>query len=256
MLFGAQLYSARDLCQTPEGLYETMKAVKEMGYASVQLSGFPFEHRQARRFADELGLHIGLTHTLIPDIINKTDEVIENHKALGCEVVGVGYPTGYFIGDTRLVDIDKMIGDLNPAAEKLEKAGLRLAYHNHWFEFTDSPDESVMEVLFNKTNWLFTFDTGWAHYAGEDVCELIRRYKDRLRFAHLKDYREPAFEGEGEGERTVALYQGLAPMTDIIKALENAGTEAAYVEQDTCPNGPLEDLRASIEALRAHGFVL
>lgn len=256
MLFGAQLYSARDLCKTPEGLYETMRSIKEMGYASVQLSGFSFEHRQAREFADELGLHIGLTHTPIPDIIGKTEEVIENHKALGCEVVGVGYPGGYFIGDTKLVDIGKMIEDLSPAADKLEKAGLRLAYHNHWFEFDPSLDESVMETLFRRTGWLFTFDTGWAHYAGVDVCALIERYKDRLRFVHLKDYREPAFDGEGEGERTVALYQGLAPMSEIIEALKAAGTEAAYVEQDTCPNGPIEDLRASIEAIKAHGFAL
>lgn len=256
MLFGAQLYTARDLCQTPEGLYKTMKELKDMGYASVQFSGFPFEYKTAREFADKLELHVGLTHTPIPEIINNTDQVIENHKILGCSVVGVGYPTGYFIGDTRKVRIKDMIDDLDPAAEKLEKAGLKLAYHNHWFEFDPTLEESVLETIFRETGWLMTFDTGWAHYAGTDVCALIRRYKDRLRYVHLKDYRSPAFDGEFEGDRTVSLFTGLAPMEDIIKALEAAGTEAAYVEQDTCPNGPMADLKASIDAIKAHGFGL
>ena len=39
VLTGAQLYSVRTLTQTPESMDAALKAIKEMGYTSVQLSG-------------------------------------------------------------------------------------------------------------------------------------------------------------------------------------------------------------------------
>ena len=38
-LIGAQLFSMRDRTQTPEDLLATLKALKAVGYNSVQLSG-------------------------------------------------------------------------------------------------------------------------------------------------------------------------------------------------------------------------
>lgn len=46
-------------------------------------------------YADELDLHIGLTHTSLNEIINNTDKVIADHLILGADVVGLGYPHGY-----------------------------------------------------------------------------------------------------------------------------------------------------------------
>ena len=39
MKLGAQLFSLRTSCETPEDLFNTMKRVKEMGYEIAQASG-------------------------------------------------------------------------------------------------------------------------------------------------------------------------------------------------------------------------
>ena len=80
MIIGAQLYSVRDKCVSEETIKATFKAMKEIGYTSVQISGFPYDAQKARDYADEYGLHIGLTHTAIDQIINNTQQIIKNHK--------------------------------------------------------------------------------------------------------------------------------------------------------------------------------
>ena len=39
MRIGAQFYTVRDFCKTPEGLAESLARVAEIGYTTVQISG-------------------------------------------------------------------------------------------------------------------------------------------------------------------------------------------------------------------------
>ena len=91
MLFGAQLYSLRDKCTDEAGVRETYRRVKEMGYECVQISGgaaLPGDTYAA--ILKESGLSAPTTHTAFDLIVNKTEEVIEAHKAIGADVVGLG----------------------------------------------------------------------------------------------------------------------------------------------------------------------
>ena len=133
MKIGAQLYSINVKCKTEEGIRETFKTMKEQGYKSVQISGFAFDAEKLKGYAEEFGLHIGLTHTAIPKIIEETDTVIREHKVMGADVVGIGYPAGYV--EDGIVNVDKLIEDLAPAVKKIQEAGLGFAYHNHSLEF-------------------------------------------------------------------------------------------------------------------------
>ena len=56
MIIGAQLYSVRDKCGSEEGIKATLKKMKEIGYISVQISGFAYDAQKARDYADEYGL--------------------------------------------------------------------------------------------------------------------------------------------------------------------------------------------------------
>lgn len=256
MIIGAQLYSVCNKCDSDEGIRMTFKTMKEYGYDSVQISGFAYDPEKTRQFADELGLHIGLTHTEIPEIINETDEVIRKHKILGADVVGVGYPGEY--QKDGLVLIDQLIADLSPAAKKIEEAGLKLAYHNHYMEFVDLGGFNAMDVLYEKTNWNFTLDTGWVDYAGADAVATIKKYADRLQYVHIKDFRAPKEEGELHVNRIVPIYYGATPMDDIMQALNDVGTvKVAYVEQDNAVEAedPYGEMKKSIDALRAKGWV-
>ena len=65
VLTGAQMYSVRTLTQTQEGLDATLKALKEMGYTSVQLSGQnpALDPSAVRDALDKYGLICPATHT-------------------------------------------------------------------------------------------------------------------------------------------------------------------------------------------------
>lgn len=256
MNIGAQLYTVRDKCKNNEDLRATFGELKKMGYTSVQVSGFDYDAQTVRDIADEFGLHIGLTHTGIEDIIQKTDEVINKHKILGADVVGIGSPEKYRVEDD--IKVDEMISDLAPAVEKIEAAGLKVAFHNHYVEFYDRGGYTVMDVLYEKTSWNFILDTAWVHYAGDDVVEVINKYKDRLKYVHIKDYSVGGDDIGAVVEGLCPLYEGKMPMDEVMKALEDVGTvEIAYVEQDNGPNkeNSLEEMRKSINALKAKGWI-
>ena len=256
MKIGAQLYSINVKCKTDEGIRETFKTMKEQGYQSVQMSGFDYDAEKVKAYADEFGMHIGLSHTPIPRIIEETDAVIRDHKIMGAEVVGVGYPTGYL--ENNIVDIERLMSDLAPAAKKIQEAGLGFAYHNHAMEFTTKDGKYDMDVLFEKTNWLFTLDTGWCNVAGADVFAAIKKYASRLKYVHLKDFREPREEDTKDSDRIVPLFHGKVPMAEIIEALKEVGTvEVAYVEQDNASQAedPYGEMKESMEQLKARGYV-
>lgn len=256
MLIGAQLYSVCKKCDTEEGIRETIKTMKELGYQSVQVSGFAYDAEKLRSYADEFGMHIGLTHTAAADILNNTDEVIRKHKILGADVVGIGSASGYVNGD--IIRIDDFIRDFTPAVEKIQAAGLKFAFHNHYKEFYDLGGYCYMDELYEKTNWNFTLDVGWADFAGVDAVAYINKYKDRLQYVHLKDYREEREGDKAPSSRLVPIYSGLVPMDKIVQALVDVGTvKVAYVEQDNASQtpDPYGEMKKSIEAIKAHGWL-
>lgn len=255
MKFGAQLFSVNNKCQSAEDILATFKKMKEIGYESVQLSGFPYEAESTRAAADEVGIHIGLSHTPIPDIINNTDEVIRKHLVTGADTVGVGFPAGYL--EDGKIKYEELVRDLSPAVKKIQEAGLNFAYHNHHYEFVDLGGFHMMDYLYENTNWNFILDTGWVNYTGTDVLETIRKYKDRLKYVHLKDFRTPN-EGPETDWGIVALYDGGIDWDAIIRELIDVGTvEIAYVEQDTASKmpDPYGEMEKSFKALKSHGWV-
>lgn len=257
MIIGAQLYSVRVNCQNDEDTKNTLKALKDMGYESVQVSGIPYNAEAFRAMADEIGLHIGLTHTSPVDIINDTDEVIRKHKVLGADVVGIGGLYGKYVVDGKIM-VEDFIAEATPALEKIKAAGLKFAFHNHHREFVDYGGYTVMDQIFEKTDWNFTLDTGWAHVAGVDVLEIIEKYKDRLQYVHLKDFCFDKAEDGTVNYRIVPLYKGEVPVDAIIQKLIDLGiTQVAYVEQDNASDmeDPIGEMKTSIDGLKAHGWV-
>ena len=256
MLIRTQLYSFDLKCTTEEGIRETFKIMKAQGYESVQISGFDYEAEKVKLYAEEFDLHVGLTHTPISKIMNETDEVIRIHKVMGADVVGIGYPSGYV--EDGIVNVDRLISDLKPAVEKIKTAGLGFGYHNHAMEFLDLGGYCTMDILFEKTDWNFILDIGWCDVAGADVVEAIRKYASRLRYVHLKDFREAHESDLYQGDRIVPLYHGLVPLDEAIVALKEAGTVVvAYVEQDNASDAedPYAEMKESIDQLKERGWV-
>ena len=258
MLLGAQLYSVRDKCTDNESIRSTLKALKEFGYESVQVSGFTYEAERVRAYADEFNLHIGLTHTSPSLVLNNTEEVIKTHKILGVDMVGIGYPDGFVdYNNNNRVDAVGLVSAYTDAVKKIQDSGLHFGYHNHAMEFYYFDGERAIDYIYENTNWKLILDTGWAHVAGSDIEKDIAKFADRLKYVHLKDFRKEEPEDKSLGSRIVSIYKGATPIDEIWVALEKAGCEVAYVEQDTAPNFPdsLIEMKNSIDAIKLKGWI-
>ena len=254
MKYGAQLFSVRDLCKTNEGLKDVVLKMKSLGYTSVQLSGFDYDATAARKILDDAQMNAGLTHISVQSLINDPDKIISDHKILGADTVGLGYPAGYTNGKT--VKIEELISVISDSVKKIQDAGLTFAYHNHAMEFADMGGYRAIDVIFEKTDWNIILDAGWVNVTGTDTVKTIQWLAPRLRYVHLKDFHSYEKDGSKVND-IVPLYCGEVPFDDIIPAFIKAGTEVAYIEQDNANESPdpIACMKTSIDALKKKGWI-
>lgn len=252
MIIGAQLYTLRDFCKTPEDFSETLKKVADIGYTSVQVSGtcaYTAEWLAAELKSAGLTCHI--THFDYNRIINDTDNVIAEHKLFGCDHIGIGGMPGWTDG------YDKFVKTAPAAADKIAAAGLKFMYHNHNWEYEMKLDDGrpVMYHLsedFTPEQMGFTLDTYWVKYGGYDVMEEAKRLAGRTPVIHFKDM----FVDE-DGNRLMSWVGGgnAIDFEALIPVFEEGGTKYAYIEQDNC-NGmdPFDCLAKSYSYLTSLGL--
>lgn len=254
MILGAQLYTVREYTKTLEGFAQTLKKVADIGYTTVQVSGTcDFEPEWLRDRLQETGLRCILTHTNPTRIEKETDAVLAAHRIFGCSCVGIGMAPG------GMEEYDGFVHIFKPVSQKIAKAGLQLAYHNHNIEFarTGRDHELFFDRIlqdFTPRELAITFDTYWAQAAGADPAAWLRKLSGRVQNIHLKDMCMAPGEGM-RGARMAAVGEGNMNFEAILAAAQDAGTQYAFVEQDDCyGEDPFACLETSYRNLRALGL--
>ena len=248
---GAQLYTVREYMQTKRSLSATLKKIADMGYKYVQVSGTcKYSGRWMDKQLKKYGLICPLTHYDRNKIYNKTEATIKKHKRFGCDHIGIGYAPL----DSR-ENFDEFYKSAYPASKLIRDNGMQLMYHNHNFEFENKiGDEYIMDVLcreFEPEELGVTLDVYWAKYAGRDPVEEIRKIGKRISCAHLKDL----VECEDGTKRFGYVGEGVLDFVKIMEALEEVGTEYAFVEQDDCyGEDPFLCLKKSYDYLKSLGL--
>lgn len=247
MQIGAQLYTVRDFCKTPEDFAQTLKKVADIGYKTVQVSGTcDFD---AQWLADQLkanDLKCVLTHTAEDKLQNHTQQTIDDHTVFGCPHIGLGYYGDFREGDESA--IEKFISTYGPVAKQMEDAGKVFTYHHHHFEFRKFGGVTILQRLAEAIGQMrITLDTYWVQTAGADPAAWLEAYAGRVPCIHLKDHtwdRKMAVVGEGN-----------INFDRVFLAAEKAGTEYMLVEQDECyGEDPFACLTRSYRNLKAMGF--
>ena len=251
MKIGAQLYTLREFCTTPEDFAQTLQKVAQIGYTTVQVSGTcDFDGAWLKTQLDRCGLTATVTHVKPDRLINETEQTLKQHQAFGCRRIGIGAAPGGISDETY----DKFVSVFRPVAETLYTAGTKFYYHNHWKELTRASDGTpFLEQLcrdFPADRLGIIFDTYWAQYAGADPAYWIERLRGRVDCVHLKD-----MTCVDKVHRMMPIGEGNMNWEGILHACEGAGTEYAYVEQDNC-NGedPFECMRRSYRYLHSLGL--
>jgi len=226
MEFGAQLYTVRDFTQNEEDFKSTLKRIAEIGYKNIQISAVgPIAPEIIKSIADYYGLKIVVTHYDVNKIQNDTKAVIEHHKKLGCENIGIGYFP--FNGESSYY---QFIKDFEKPMKMMKENGMKLHYHNHSFEFERFGQRTGYDILIEETDkdlFGFILDTYWVQVGGKNPSDLIERLKGRISCMHIKDM------SIQNGNQCIAeIMEGNLDFDKILTSCKNSGVQYALVEQD------------------------
>jgi sugar phosphate isomerase/epimerase len=149
---------------------------------------------------------------------------------------------------------DSLIENFKAAADILAEGGIKLAYHNHDFEFQTVNGEYVLDRIYACSDGKFSgeLDTCWVHYAGVDPAAYMLKQKENVRLIHLKDFdcvnlapgplydlvdEDPETDRKqkkiNRGFKYTVLGQGRQDIASILSAAEEIGIEYVIYERDS-----------------------
>lgn len=182
-----QLYSARNF----PPLEPQLEYLAELGYDAVEpwLPAYGDDPKAFRRKIDDAGLACLGFHMPLAGLTEETERFIDIAHTIGAPLM---IPP-WIPPDQRDAKADgwKRLGEaLARGAEMVRDAGLRVAWHNHDFEYVALADGSrPIDLLLDAAgpNVGFEIDCGWVVRGGGDPAAELARYADRIWAIQTKD---------------------------------------------------------------------
>jgi sugar phosphate isomerase/epimerase len=235
-----QLYSVRD--QLAADRSGTLRRLAEIGYRAVEPYDPITDPAGFRAIADDLGLTVSSTHA--PVLGERREEVAAGAAVIGTDTVIVpAIPPDEF---ADAGGVARSAERLNATAAWAAGHGLRLGYHNHYWELISKiGGRPALEVLADQLapEVFLEVDVYWAATGGADVPELLGRLGDRVRYLHVKD--GPATTDDP----MTAVGAGVVPIPDILAA---APADAwRVIELDHCATDMFTALAESFSYVSA-----
>ena len=209
-----QLYSVRDAFAADP--IDTLRRLAAIGFTRVEPYGVLQNAEILRTALSENGLSAPTAHAQLVGVEQRP--VFE----VAAEV-GIGVVIDPYIGTEKWQAADDVAATakaLNEAAAVAAEHGVRVGYHNHWWELESRIDgRSAFEVLADQLDprVVLEVDTYWATAGGEDAAALLKRLGDRVVAIHVKD---GGLATDGTGQ--VPAGQGQVPVADVLAAAPNA----------------------------------
>jgi sugar phosphate isomerase/epimerase len=249
---GIQLYSLRD--ELPKDVTGVIKKVADAGYKEVETYGYSLKNNfwglDPKAFNALLKKH-ALTapsgHFGMDKFI--TDGNPEELKTYieASNIIDGKYITVPYLGDALRADLDgyKKVADrLNEAAEICKASGLKLAYHNHDFEFKAYGETNGYEVMLKNTNpdlVKFELDIYWVVRSGLDPVKLIQTYPGRFSMWHIKDM------DKADNTLNTEVGKGTIDFKKIYDHAKVAGLEHSFMEQENFAIDPFVSIKTSFD---------
>lgn len=234
---GLQLYTLREIL--PQNVKGVLADVSNAGYTQVELYGFNINDQ-----------FWGLTPTALKDILDqnklqavsghfnmtpyfKSGDEAELHAAIAAaKILGLKYVTiPWLDADVRTSGADyyAVAKKLNHAGLLCKEAGLKLAYHNHDFEFIKYDGKTGYEILLENTDKKlvdFEVDMYWVLKSGVQPEYLFKQYGKRFPLWHIKDIDKtnPTLNTE--------IGSGSVNYKAIFRSKKKSGMKYFFVEQE------------------------
>jgi sugar phosphate isomerase/epimerase len=209
-----QLYSVRqEFAADPAG---TLSRLAEIGFTQVEPYGVVENLDTLRTGLPANGLTAPTAHA---QLIGADQEAVFAAAAeLGIAVVIDPLVKPELWQDPA--DIAATAAAINSAAKLANGHGVRVGYHNHWWELESRiGDRSAFEVFAEQLDpeVVLEVDTYWATAGGEDAPALLRRLGDRVHAIHVKD---GGLNTDASGQ--VPAGSGQVPIPEVLAAAPQA----------------------------------
>lgn len=264
-LIGLQLYTVRDqIAKDPDA---TLGKVAEIGYNSVELMGYgngKFFGQTPAQFSALIkkhGLKTPSGHYGMGNFLAKGDMADLKDNISAAATMGHKYIVIPWLDDnlrTSLDDYKKLAGRFNIAGTEAKKSDLKLAYHNHDFEFKDwGGGQTGIGILLKDTDpslVSFEMDMYWVTRAGHDPIQLINAHPGRFKMWHIKDMsqKEPAAYTVGGQQYFTHVGAGIIDFKKIFRYKEKSGMQYFFVEQDETSEPVYEAIAKSYKYVKTN----
>lgn len=248
---GLQLYSLRG--ELPKDVKGILEKVAAAGFKEVETYGFSIKDQfwgltpiELKKILDANGLkapsgHYGLGNYLSDGDTTELKAAIAAAKVLGSEYVTIPWLDAPIRKSAE--DYKNIAKRINEAGKLCKAAGIRLAYHNHDFEFHKQGDTTGYEILLKGTDKKlvdFELDLYWVIRSGNDPLKLFKENPGRFTMWHVKDM------DKANSALNAEVGTGSIDFKAIFAEAKLSGMKHFFVEHETNykPN-PLESVKAS-----------
>lgn len=250
---GLQLYTLRNqIGKDVKGIIEKIAAA---GYKEVETYGYSqaggywgMDPVSFKSLLKQNGLTSPSGHFGIDDFITTGNKELLKPLIAGAAAVDNHYFTVAYLGEPirkKLDDYKKITARLNEAAELVSQSGLKLAYHNHDFEFKKfEGDATGYEIMLNGTDKdqiRFEMDLYWVVRSGNDPVALFNKYPGRFVMWHVKDM------DKANHTINTEVGSGTIDFKNIYKHAKQAGLEHLIVEQENFSKDPFVSIKQSFD---------
>jgi len=253
---GLQLYSLRETIGSD--IKGTIEKVAGIGFKEVETYGYSQENgfwglsvSEFKKILDNNGLESPSGHYEVDSYLSKEGTkddfayTLEVAKGLGQKYVIIPYISDQL--RTSIDDYKRMAEKLNEAGKMCRENGLKLAYHNHAFEFDDYNGENGLEVFLKNTDKelvVFEMDIYWVIRAGKDPVALFDKYPGRFPLWHVKDMNRT------NNDLNTEIGSGTIDFEEIFEKAKLAGGEHFIIEQENFDMDPYQSLTQSYNYIK------
>lgn len=234
---GLQLYSLRETIG--QDLKGTLAKIARAGYQEVETYGYSVEKGfwglKPAEFKAALaanGLSTSSGHYELGEFM-RTGQVAALQPSLdAARACGQRYVIVPHLDEgvrKSVADFKTLAARLNQAGALCQKAGLRLGYHNHDFEFKSIGGVTLFDVMLKETDPKlvdFELDLYWVVRAGQDPVQLMQAHPRRFPLWHVKDM------DKAKPELNTEVGAGSVDFRKIFAQARTAGLQHIFVEQE------------------------
>jgi sugar phosphate isomerase/epimerase len=245
-MIGIQMYTVRDQLQADfDG---TVEKIAKIGYKNLEFAGYYNRTpEQVRALLDRVGAVSRSSHIGAQLLRQDAAGQIKAAKTIGQEYITL---PSYNFGNEGLAGWRKGVAEFNQWGAMCRDAGLKLAYHNHNFEFAPLEGTTGYEILQNEVDPKlvdFELDLYWARFADQDPLALFAKHPGRFAMWHVKDM---VVTDDKKGMSPVG--KGTIDFKAYFADAQQAGLKHFFVEHDSAaqyPGGSLASVQASYQYL-------